>query len=80
MPSLSQKRQHPVLVSLGDSIRRLRLEKEISQEKLALLAEIDRSYMGRIERGTITSALLTLVKMADALEVSVAELMIESEL
>jgi transcriptional regulator with XRE-family HTH domain len=47
----------------------------ISQEKLALLAELDRSYVGRVERGDNNPALLTLVRLAAALEISVAKLM-----
>lgn len=64
-----------MLVALGDAIRELRQAKGISQEKLALLAEVDRSYVGRIERGDNNAALLTLVRLADALGTSVARLM-----
>jgi transcriptional regulator with XRE-family HTH domain len=60
MPNLSGNRQDPALVALGDAIRRVRQAKEISQEKLALLADVDRSYVGRIERGDNNVAVLTL--------------------
>ena len=36
---------------LGQKIRKARKEKGLSQEKLALMCGLDRSYMGRIERG-----------------------------
>ena len=75
MPNLSRKRQHPALVALGAAIRDARSAKGISQEKLALLAEVDRSYVGRIERGDNNVALLTLKRLADALGVSVARLL-----
>ena len=75
MPNLSRKRQHRTLVALGDAIREVRLSKGISQEKLALLADVDRSYVGRIERGDNNVALLTLERLADALDTSVAKLM-----
>ena len=75
MPNLSRKRQHPALVALGRAIREARAAKGISQEKLALLAEVDRSYVGRIERGDNNVALLTLTRLADALGVSVARLL-----
>jgi len=55
VPNTSGQRQHPALAALGDAIRRVRKKQGISQERLALLAEIDRSYIGRVERGITTS-------------------------
>lgn len=80
MPNLSKNRQDPVLVALGEAIRGIRLSKNISQEKLALLAEVDRSYVGRVERGDNNVAVLTLVKLAGALDISAAQLMGEAGL
>lgn len=80
MPNLSRNRQDPVLVALGEAIRRIRLSKDISQEKLALLAEVDRSYVGRVERGDNNVAILTLSRLAQALGTSIAKLMQEAKL
>ncbi len=80
MPNLSRNRQDPVLVALGGAIKRIRLEKEISQERLALLAEVDRSYVGRVERGDNNVAILTLARLARALDISIADLMQEAQL
>lgn len=80
MPNLSTHRQNPTLLSLGDTIRRLRRERGISQEALALLAEVDRSYVGRVERGDNNVAFLTLVKLAAALQITVTKLMKEAQL
>jgi transcriptional regulator with XRE-family HTH domain len=80
MPNLSSNRQDPALVKLGMTIRRIRKSKGISQENLALMAEVDRSYVGRIERGDNNVAILTLLKLADALSVSLAKLMQEAKL
>ncbi len=80
MPNLSRNRQDPVLVALGAAIKRIRLEKEISQERLALLAEVDRSYVGRVERGDNNAAILTLARLAKALDISIADLMQEAQL
>lgn len=74
MPNLSQHRQTPELVALGAAIKILRLSKDISQETLALSAEVDRSYLGRIERGDNNAAILTLHRIACALGVSLTEL------
>lgn len=80
MPNSSQQRQSPALISLGDAIRRIRKTKGISQESLALIAEVDRGYVGRVERGDNNVAILTLIKIADALQVSLADLVSEARL
>lgn len=80
VPNLSKNRQDPALISLGQAIRHARLEKGMSQEKLALLAELDRSYVGRVERGDNNVALLTLIKLADALEMRASDLLLEANL
>jgi transcriptional regulator with XRE-family HTH domain len=75
VPNLSQHRQHSALIALGEAIRSTRKQQGISQEKLALLAEIDRSYVGRVERGDNNVAILTLLKITQALGVSLRDLM-----
>ncbi|MFS8976865.1 helix-turn-helix transcriptional regulator [Cupriavidus necator] len=80
MPNLSPDRQDPILVALGGAIRRARIKKGLSQERLALLADVDRSYMGRVERGDNVIALLTLARLAEALGVSMSELMADAGL
>lgn len=75
VPNLSSSRQDPILIALGQAIRRTRLEKEVSQEQLALLAEIDRSHLGRIERGDNNVAVLTLARIAKVLGISLEDLM-----
>lgn len=80
VPNLSRQRQDPALVALGAAIRAVREERGLSQEGLALLAEIDRSYLGRVERGDNNVAVLTLVRIGAALGVSASELMMLSAL
>ena len=75
MPHPSRSRQSPPLLALGTAIRTLRAAKGLSQEELALAAEVDRSYLGRIERGDNNVALLTLLKIAKALGVTTSKLM-----
>ena len=62
------------------AIRQARTKQGVSQEKLALLAEIDRSYVGRVERGDNNVAVLTLLKLAHALDTSIAALMKKAKL
>lgn len=80
VPNLSSSRQDPLLVSLGQAIRRARLAKKMSQDELALMAEVDRSHLGRIERGDNNVAVLTLARIAQVLGVSLASLMTDAGL
>lgn len=61
------------LIELGSQIRELRKSKGFSQEQLAFQAEVDRSYVGGIERGERNVSFLTLVKIADCLGYDVAK-------
>ncbi|OXI86459.1 transcriptional regulator [Burkholderia sp. AU33423] len=63
------------LKEVGRSIRARRLELDITQEVLAHLANIDRSHMGKIERGERNVTLLNLFKIARALSCRPSELL-----
>jgi len=63
--------------TIGLNIKRLRIEQGIAQEKLALLAGIDRAYMGRIERGSENVTVARLETIAKTLGVHVSELFTE---
>ena len=69
-----------MLVALGLAIRRARRERDVSQESLALLTEIDRSYMGSIERGDQNIGVMHLARIAHALNMTVSELVMDAEL
>lgn len=60
------------LKELGETIRQERKNRGISQEELANKAQLDRSYMGRIERGEKNITVLKLHQICDALEISPA--------
>lgn len=55
---------------IGHAIRSCRIEQKITQEKLALLCNIDRSYLGRIERGEVNITVLKLYEIAQVLKVA----------
>jgi len=59
---------------LAWNIRKLRVERGLTQEKLALDAGIDRAYFGRIERSKENLSLATVDVLARTLEVPVAVL------
>jgi transcriptional regulator with XRE-family HTH domain len=58
-----------------DWIRQLRTERGLSQAKLAVMADMDPATLNRLERGTGNPNLKTLQRIADALDISVAELL-----
>lgn len=66
---------NPALVELGAAIRAARQAQGLSQEALAEVAGIDRSYMGGIERGEHNLAIMNLLKIADALGVKASSLL-----
>ena len=58
----------------GNNLKRLRLEKGLSQEKLALNAVIDRTYIPSIEKGVRNVSIIIAEKLAIALNVPISEL------
>jgi transcriptional regulator with XRE-family HTH domain len=62
------------LKRLGKRIRKLRQEQGMSQEAFAFEVELARSYVSGVERGMRNLSFKALVRVADALEVSVSEL------
>jgi transcriptional regulator with XRE-family HTH domain len=64
-----------VLVDLGMAIRTARTELGLSQEVLAVDAELDRSYVGGIERGEHNMTLLNLQKLSIALKIKPSKLL-----
>lgn len=53
---------------LGAEIRRRRLELEISQEQLASLCDLHRTYVGSVERGERNISLYNIISIANALK------------
>ncbi|WP_115418999.1 helix-turn-helix transcriptional regulator [Ensifer sp. M14] len=64
---------------IGWNLRKLRVERELSQERLALEAKIDRAYVGRVERGKENVTVATLEALAGVLSVPVAALFAEPD-
>lgn len=62
------------LVELGNRIREARKLVGWSQEELALRADLDRSYVGGIERGSRNITISTLCQLAKALDLDLGEL------
>jgi transcriptional regulator with XRE-family HTH domain len=64
----------PVAVHFGRNLRRFRDEADISQEELGFLAALHRTEIGLLERGRREPKLDTIIKLADALSVSLDQL------
>ena len=60
---------------VGRNIRRLREARRMTQEQLAFEAQIDLTYVGGIERGRRNPSLMVMVRIADALDVPVGDLL-----
>lgn len=58
---------------VGDRIRQLRQEMELSQEALGLKAEVDRTYVSDVENGRRNISVELLEKLITALEISFTE-------
>jgi transcriptional regulator with XRE-family HTH domain len=62
--------------AISSNIQRIRKEQGISQEKLALKADVDRSYMSQIERCLANPSIDALLRISNALEVAPSELLL----
>ena len=67
-----------LLVKFGHAVRARRKATKISQEALAHLAEIDRSHMGKIERGERNVTLLNIARIANALECKSSDILADA--
>jgi transcriptional regulator with XRE-family HTH domain len=63
-----------VLIRFGRKVRSERLRRDLSQEKLAALAGMHRTYIGMIERGEKNITLINIEKIAKALSMRISDL------
>ncbi len=69
----------PLLRAVGKVVQEKRLSIGISQEELARRAKLHRTYISDVERGSRSVSLITLVKLAEALEISTSFLVETAE-
>ena len=63
-----------VRIKFAERLKFLREERKLSQEKLALLCNIDRTYIGRLEKNKRNPSLEILYKISKGLNISLSEL------
>ena len=63
-----------IKIRFGRRLRELRLEKGWSQETLANLAEIDRTYIPGIESGKRNVSLVVIEKLANVFDITISEI------
>ena len=64
-----------ILLKFANKLKKLRKEHNLSQEELALLCGIDRTYVGRIEKLKRNPSLIILQKIADGLKIKINDLL-----
>lgn len=72
---MESKRKNAVLRKFGSAVRRHRRMASLTQEEFALQCEIDRSYLGGVERGERNLTLVNVIKICDALKVNPSEML-----
>jgi transcriptional regulator with XRE-family HTH domain len=66
--------RHPALTALGSNVRRYRQRRALTQERLAASADLDPTYISGIERGVRNPSILSVIRIAKALETNVSSL------
>jgi transcriptional regulator with XRE-family HTH domain len=64
-----------LLLEIGNRIRILRENRNLSQERLSFASQLDRTYIGSVERGERNISIINLNKIANALHISLSDLL-----
>ena len=67
-------KRDPVLIAVGQNVRKRREALGLTQEALSDKAGLDQTYISGIERGLRNPGIINIAKLAKALKISVAEL------
>lgn len=72
---MSSRRAAQIQKHFGERLRELRKRKGLSQEALAFACDLDRTYVGGVERGERNISLINIYKIAAALGVQAKDLL-----
>lgn len=70
---MENKAKNQILLAFGQAVKTRRLELGLSQEAFAEKAQLHRTYIGGVERGKRNVALLNMIQIAQALELTPGE-------
>jgi DNA-binding XRE family transcriptional regulator len=71
----NMRKKSNISIRFGEKVREIRISKGLSQEQLAHIADVHRTYIGMIERAEKNITLVNVEKIANALEVSIIDLL-----
>ena len=72
---ISNMDKKSISIKFGERVREIRISKNLSQEQLADLANVHRTYIGMVERAEKNITLVNIEKIANGLNVSVVEIL-----
>ena len=72
---MKYKRNDKAIKAFGKNLRRIRKEKNITQEQLSFDTGIELRQIGRIERGEINTGISSVFEIAEALKIDAKELL-----
>ncbi|WP_143884785.1 helix-turn-helix domain-containing protein [Chryseobacterium binzhouense] len=68
------------LKKIGNRLKKIRLQKNLTQKDLAFLIDVEISQITRIERGIINTSILNIIKISEALEIPLSDFFKDFEL
>jgi len=71
---MAKRHEAQIQRRFGERVRALRKEKRLSQEALAFACDLDRTYIGGVERGERNISLINIYKIVEALGIGAKEL------
>jgi transcriptional regulator with XRE-family HTH domain len=69
--------EHEIIIRMGLKIKELREKAGLSQEELAFITGVHRTYIGMLERAEKNMTITTIIKICNALGISLADFMSE---
>lgn len=72
---MTPEKEQEIKKKFGQKLRQIRIEHDLSQEELALACNLDRTYIGGVERGERNISLINIAKIAGALKIGMKDLL-----
>ena len=78
-PKTMAKSAKPLVLGFGCALQAIRTEKDLTQETLAVRADLHRTYLSQLERGVKAPTLTTLFGLSSAMGIKVSQLIARAE-